>query len=162
VARGIDISQRVTHVINFDTPEVPNYIPGVGVRANKRISMALLLRKKNAVRNYKTLFCYTIPSAALPESWLFQMYLEDEIPKVFMKTYQVRLPKEEEVETCVPRKICKRTTKVNFVVSRKRQNDENMVSKTRSRKEKVTTVIFILMKLFNMSYFIPFSLTLFF
>lgn len=141
VARGIDISE-VTHVINFDTPEVPeNYIHRIGRtgRADKKgISITFFTEKEKAqLEIIETLMRYTIPVTALPENLVISDVLtEDEIPKVFMKTYQVRLPKKEEVGPAFHEKSAK-NSKVNFVVSRKdRMMKKYGKAKTRGQKKK--------------------------
>ena len=141
VARGIDISE-VTHVINFDTPDVPeNYIHRIGRtgRADKKgIAITFFTEKeKPLLEIIETLMQYTVPVTPLPEHLVISDILtEDEIPKVFMKTYQVRLPKKEEVGPAFHEKSAK-NSKVNFVVRRK----DRMMKKygkpiTRGQKKK--------------------------
>ncbi len=141
VARGIDISE-VTHVINFDTPEVPeNYIHRIGRtgRADKNgIAITFITEKeKPLLEIIENLMHYTLPIHALPESLIISEVLtEDEIPKVFMKTYQVKIPKKEEVGPAFHEKSAK-NSKVNFVVRRK----DRMMKKygkpiTRGQKKK--------------------------
>jgi ATP-dependent RNA helicase RhlE len=141
VARGIDISE-VTHVINFDTPDVPeNYIHRIGRtgRADKKgIAITFFTEKeKPLLEIIETLMHYTVPVTPLPEHLVISEVLtEDEIPKVFMKTYQVRLPKKEEVGPAFHEKSAK-NSKVNFVVRRK----DRMMKKygkpiTRGQKKK--------------------------
>ena len=141
VARGIDISE-VTHVINFDTPDVPeNYIHRIGRtgRADKKgIAITFFTEKeKPLLEIIETLMKYTVPVTPLPEHLVISDVLtEDEIPKVFMKTYQVRLPKKEEVGPAFHEKSAK-NSKVNFVVRRK----DRMMKKygkpiTRGQKKK--------------------------
>ena len=85
----------------------------------------------------ETLMHYTVPVTPLPEHLVISDVLtEDEIPKVFMKTYQVRLPKKEEVGPAFHEKSAK-NSKVNFVVRRK----DRMMKKygkpiTRGQKKK--------------------------
>ena len=141
VARGIDIAE-VTHVINFDVPEVPeNYIHRIGRtgRADKKgIAITFITEKeKPQLEIIETLMRYDVPLFALPENLVVSDVLtEDEIPKVFMKTYQVRLPKKEEVGPAFHEKSAK-NSKVNFVVRRK----DRMMKKygkpiTRGQKKK--------------------------
>ncbi len=123
VARGIDISE-VTHVINFDVPEVPeNYIHRIGRtgRADKKgIAITFFTEKEKLLLEViQTLMKYRVPVTPLPESLeISEILTEDEIPKVFMKTYQVRLPKKEEVGPAFHEKSAK-NQKVNFLVSKK-------------------------------------------
>ncbi len=141
VARGIDIAE-VTHVINFDVPEVPeNYIHRIGRtgRADKKgIAITFITEKeKPQLEIIETLMRYDVPLMELPENLMISDILtEDEIPKVFMKTYQVRLPKKEEVGPAFHEKSAK-NSKVNFVVRRK----DRMMKKygkpiTRGQKKK--------------------------
>ncbi len=141
VARGIDIAE-VTHVINFDVPEVPeNYIHRIGRtgRADKKgIAITFITEKeKPQLEIIETLMRYDVPLLSLPENLVVSDVLtEDEIPKVFMKTYQVRLPKKEEVGPAFHEKSAK-NSKVNFVVRRK----DRMMKKygkpiTRGQKKK--------------------------
>ena len=141
VARGIDIAE-VTHVINFDVPEVPeNYIHRIGRtgRADKKgIAITFITEKeKPQLEIIETLMRYDVPLQELPENLVISDVLtEDEIPKVFMKTYQVRLPKKEEVGPAFHEKSAK-NSKVNFVVRRK----DRMMKKygkpiTRGQKKK--------------------------
>ena len=123
VARGIDISE-VTHVINFDVPEVPeNYIHRIGRtgRADKKgIAITFFTEKEKLLLDViQALMKYKIPLTSLPENLeISEVFTEDEIPKVFMKTYQVRLPKKEEVGPAFHEKSAK-NQKVNFLVSKK-------------------------------------------
>ncbi len=123
VARGIDISE-VTHVINFDVPEVPeNYIHRIGRtgRADKKgIAITFFTEKEKLLLDViQALMKYKIPLTSLPENLeISEVLTEDEIPKVFMKTYQVRLPKKEEVGPAFHEKSAK-NQKVNFLVSKK-------------------------------------------
>jgi ATP-dependent RNA helicase RhlE len=123
VARGIDISE-VTHVINFDVPEVPeNYIHRIGRtgRADKKgIAISFFTAKEKPLLDIiQALMKYKVPITALPENLeISDVLTEDEIPKVFMKTYQVRLPKKEEVGPAFHEKSAK-NQKVNFLVSKK-------------------------------------------
>ena len=141
VARGIDIAE-VTHVINFDVPEVPeNYIHRIGRtgRADKKgIAITFITeREKPQLEIIETLMRYDVPLSSLPENLVVSDVLtEDEIPKVFMKTYQVRIPKKEEVGPAFHEKSAK-NSKVNFVVRRK----DRMMKKygkpiTRGQKKK--------------------------
>ncbi len=123
VARGIDISE-VTHVINFDVPEVPeNYIHRIGRtgRADKKgIAITFFTEKeKPLLETIEALMKYDVPLLPLPENLEISTVLtEDEIPKVFMKTYQVRLPKKEEVGPAFHPKSAK-NSKVNVIVKKK-------------------------------------------
>jgi ATP-dependent RNA helicase RhlE len=139
VARGIDISE-VTHVINFDVPEVPeNYIHRIGRtgRADKKgIAITFFTEKeKPLLETIEALMNYKVPLLPLPENLEISTILtEDEIPKVFMKTYQIRLPKKEEVGPSFHPKSAK-NSKVNVVVrKRDRMMEKYGRPKTRGQK----------------------------
>ena len=123
VARGIDISE-VTHVINFDTPEVPeNYIHRIGRtgRADKEgIAITFITERETPQLDaIETLMNYKVPVLPLPlHLTISEVLTEDEIPKVFMKTIQLKLPKKEDVGPAFHEKSAK-NQKVNFVVRKK-------------------------------------------
>ena len=123
VARGIDIAE-VTHVINFDTPEVPeNYIHRIGRtgRADRKgISITFITEKeKPQLEAIEALMKYHIPTVALPDNLeISDVLTEDEKPKVFMKIIQVKLPKKETVGAAFHEKSAK-NQKVNFIVRKK-------------------------------------------
>jgi len=123
VARGIDISE-VTHVINFDVPEVPeNYIHRIGRtgRADKKgIAITFFTAKEKPLMDtIQALMKYEVPLLPLPENLeISEVLTEDEIPKVFMKTYLVKLPKKEEVGPAFHQKSAK-NSKVNVIVRKK-------------------------------------------
>lgn len=117
VSRGIDISE-VTHVINFDTPEVPeNYIHRIGRtgRADKNgISITFTTQHEE---NYKvTIEEYMqtkIPVFDLPADLEISTVLTlDEQPKVDMPNVLVKLPKREDVGPAFHEKSAK-NSKVN-------------------------------------------------
>ena len=141
VARGIDISE-VTHVINFDTPDVPeNYMHRIGRTGrakSKGISITFITEKEKPLReNIEGLMNFSIPIVPLPEDLVISAELtEDEMPKVFMKEIQVKLPKKEEVGPAFHAKSAK-NSKVNFVLSRKdRMMKKYGKAKTRGQKKK--------------------------
>ena len=123
VARGIDVAE-VTHVINFDVPEVPeNYIHRIGRtgRADKKgIAISFITEKEKPLQeSIETLMKLKIPLAALPEELIISEELtEDEKPKVFMKTIQLKIPKKEESGPAFHPKSAK-NSKVNFIVKKK-------------------------------------------
>lgn len=141
VARGIDIAE-VTHVINFDTPEVAeNYIHRIGRtgRADKAgIAITFINEKEAKSRELiEGLMNYKIPTRPLPPHLEISSELtEDEKPKVYMKELSVKIPKKEEVGPAFHEKSAK-NSKVNFVVRRK----DRMMKKygkpiTRGQKKK--------------------------
>jgi ATP-dependent RNA helicase RhlE len=123
VARGIDISE-VTHVINFDVPEVPeNYIHRIGRtgRADKKgIAISFFTEKEKPLLDViQALMKYKVPISPLPENLeISEVLTEDEIPKIYMKAYQVRAPKKEESGPAFHEKSAK-NQKVNFLTSKK-------------------------------------------
>ncbi len=140
VARGIDIAE-VTHVINFDTPDVPeNYMHRIGRtgRADKKgIAITFITEKeKPLLKAIETLMHYQVPIAALPEGLIISDILtEDEKPKIYMKPVQVKIPKKDEVGPAFHEKSAK-NSKVNFVVRRKdRMMAKYGKPKTRGQKK---------------------------
>ena len=141
VARGIDISD-VTHVINFDTPdEAEKYMHRIGRtgRAKKKgIAITFVTEKEKTYReNIEALMNLPIPGMPLPDELEISTVLtEDEIPKVYMKEIQVKVPKKEEVGPSFHEKSAK-NSKVNFVMSRKdRMMKKYGKAKTRGQKPK--------------------------
>ena len=141
VARGIDISE-VTHVINFDVPEVPeNYIHRIGRtgRADKKgIAITFFTAKEKPLMDtIQALMKYEVPLLPLPENLeISEVLTEDEIPKVFMKTYLVKLPKKEEVGPAFHQKSAK-NSKINVIV-RKKDRMMKKYGKPKTRGQKPT------------------------
>ena len=102
VARGLDISE-VSHVINFDVPEVTeNYIHRIGRTGRqdkKGIAISFFIEKDVETKAaIEQLMNYQIPMQPLPEQLEISDELtEDEMPKVFMKEPALKRPKKEEV-----------------------------------------------------------------
>lgn len=100
IARGLDIAE-VSHVINFDTPDVPeNYIHRIGRtgRADKKgVSITFITEKeKENQEEIEALMNYKIPMLELPPELVISEELtEDEKPKVRMKEILIQLPKRE-------------------------------------------------------------------
>ncbi|MEO6253826.1 MAG: DEAD/DEAH box helicase [Ferruginibacter sp.] len=123
VARGIDISE-VTHVINFDVPEVPeNYIHRIGRtgRADKKgIAISFITEKEKPLQEaIEALMKKPIPLNTLPVNLIISDELtEDEKPKVYMKTIQLKIPKKEESGPAFHEKSAK-NSKVNYIVRKK-------------------------------------------
>ncbi|HTB52596.1 MAG TPA: DEAD/DEAH box helicase [Ferruginibacter sp.] len=139
IARGLDIAE-VTHVINFDTPEVPeNYIHRIGRtgRADKKgIAITFIAdRETENKERIEALMNYTIPKKALPQNLVISDVLtEDEKPKVFMKIIKLKAP--EQAGPAFHEKSAK-NQKVNFIVKKK----DRMMKKygkpiTRGQKKK--------------------------
>ncbi|BAV04227.1 ATP-dependent RNA helicase RhlE [Filimonas lacunae] len=120
VARGIDISE-VTHVINFDLPEVPeNYIHRIGRtgRADKHgIALSFITeREREQQEAIEALMNYAIPIVPLPEDLEISTELtEDEKPKVYMKVIPMVLPDKDSGASFHEKKA--KNTKVNVRVS---------------------------------------------
>ncbi|MBC7886304.1 MAG: DEAD/DEAH box helicase [Ferruginibacter sp.] len=123
VARGIDIAE-VTHVINFDMPEVPeNYIHRIGRtgRADKKgIAITFITEKEKPLQTaVETLMKYQVTILPLPANLVISDVLtEEEKPKVFMKIIQLKAPKKEDVGPAFHEKSAK-NSKVNFIVKKK-------------------------------------------
>jgi ATP-dependent RNA helicase RhlE len=141
VARGIDIAE-VSHVINFDTPDVPeNYMHRIG-RTGRTGKPGIAItfigpKEKKAQESIEALMNYKIPVLPLPAHLeIAEQLTEDEMPKVYMKELSVKIPKKEEAGPAFHEKSAK-NSKVNFVVSRK----DRMMKKygrplTRGQKKK--------------------------
>jgi ATP-dependent RNA helicase RhlE len=101
VARGLDISD-VSHVVNFDMPEVPeNYIHRIGRtgRADKNgVAIAFITKAdKEKQKAIESLMNRKIKMSALPEEVEVSKELtDDELPQVKMKNMLVTIPKKEE------------------------------------------------------------------
>ncbi len=123
VARGIDIAE-VTHVINFDTPEVPeNYIHRIGRTGRfdkKGISITFIMNKEKPFQDtIESLMKYKIPFEPLPAHLTISDELtEDEKPKIFMRNTLIKMPKIENVGPAFHEKSAK-NKKVNVVISKK-------------------------------------------
>ena len=123
VARGIDIAE-VTHVINFDMPEVPeNYIHRIG-RTGRADKMGIAItfiteQEKERQAAVESLMNFTIPITPLPSDLVISSILtEEEKPKVYMKIIQLKVPAKEEVGPSFHEKSAK-NKKVNFIVKKK-------------------------------------------
>jgi ATP-dependent RNA helicase RhlE len=141
IARGLDISE-VTHVINFDTPEVPEaYIHRIGRtgRADKKgISITYVTpRETENMDRIEALMNYTVPVVDLPADLVISDVLtDDELPKVKMKDVLIRLPRRDETGPAFHEKLAK-NKKVNIKI---RHADKMMAKygkpKTRGQKKK--------------------------
>ena len=120
IARGLDISE-VTHVINFDTPDVPeNYIHRIGRtgRADKKgVSITLITEKEKEFQTaIEELMKYKIPMLPLPPHLqVSDVLTEDEKPKVRMKEIFVKAPKRENVGAAFHEKL-EKNKKVNIKI----------------------------------------------
>jgi ATP-dependent RNA helicase RhlE len=100
-----------------------NYIHRIGRtgRADKKgIAISFFTEKeKPLLDTIQALMKYKVPVSSLPENLeISEVLTEDEIPKIYMKAYQVRAPKKEESGPAFHEKSAK-NQKVNFLVSKK-------------------------------------------
>lgn len=118
IARGLDVAE-VSHVFNFDIPEVPeNYIHRIGRtgRADRKgIAISFVTEKeKEYQENIEELMNYQIPMMPLPEKLkISDVLTELEKPHIYMKTIDVKLPKREAGGGAFHEKIAK-NKKVNI------------------------------------------------
>lgn len=140
VARGIDVSS-VSHVVNFDMPAVAeNYMHRIGRtgRADQDGIAINFITPKDItnVEQIEALMKLKIPRIALPADVVISDVLtEDEIPKVYMKEIQLKIPKKENVGASFHEKSAK-NKKVNFTMSRKdRMMQKYGKPKTRGQKK---------------------------
>jgi ATP-dependent RNA helicase RhlE len=101
VARGIDVSE-VSHVINFDVPEVPeNYIHRIGRtgRADKKGNAISFVSDKEAdyMERIQTLMNQQVDALEFPDDVEISTKLtRDEMPQEQMKEIPIRRPKIDE------------------------------------------------------------------
>lgn len=118
IARGLDVAE-VSHVINFDLPEVPeNYVHRIGRtgRADKNgIAISFITeRGMDQQMAIEQLMQYKVPMLPLPESLVISDELtEDEQPKIHMKIIEPKAPKREDVGPAFHEKALK-NQKVNI------------------------------------------------
>ncbi|MVM32103.1 DEAD/DEAH box helicase [Spirosoma sp. HMF4905] len=117
IARGLDVAE-VSHVVNFDMPDVPeNYIHRIGRtgRADQKgIAITFITpadqEKQEAI---EALMNYQIPLVPLPDDLaISEVLTDDEKPKVYMKMPEVKVPKREDVGPAFHEKLAK-NKKVN-------------------------------------------------
>jgi ATP-dependent RNA helicase RhlE len=141
IARGLDI-EDVSHVINFDVPEVPEaYIHRIGRtgRADKKGTAITFVteREKENMDRIEALMNYQVPVLPLPEDLaISQVLTEDEMPKVKMRETLIKLPDIRDSGPAFHEKLAK-NKKVNVKV---RHSDKMMQKygkpKTRGQKKK--------------------------
>ncbi len=101
LARGLDV-ENVTHVINFDLPEVPeSYIHRIGRTGRvekKGTAISFVTEKdKEFLTGIEALMDYKIPKLEVPKFLdVSEELLEEERPKINMKTILTK-PKKKEV-----------------------------------------------------------------
>lgn len=141
VARGLDFDD-ITHVVNFDLPEVPeNYIHRIGRtgRADKKGVALAFITKTDAEsgKRIEELMAMKIPKMKMPEEVEISTELiEDELPKIVMKNSLVTLPKKEESGAAFHEKKGK-NKKVNMKVRRaEAMRNKYGKPKTRGQKKK--------------------------
>jgi len=141
IARGLDIFE-VTHVINFDTPDVPeNYIHRIGRtgRAEKLGKAVTFIteREKEEHEAIEALMDYKIPMQELPEDLTISTQLTpEEMPQYRMKNIEVKLPKREDVGPAFHEKK-EKNKKVNRKLTRAEQMRlKYKKPKTRGQKKK--------------------------
>ena len=141
IARGLDVAE-VSHVINFDIPEVPeNYIHRIGRtgRADQKgIAISFITEKEKENRTgIQDLMNYTIPIIPLPEDLeISDVLTEDEKPKVYTKVIPLNIPKPEFAGGAFHEKL-EKNKKVNVIVSHAdRMKKKYGKPKTRGAKKK--------------------------
>lgn len=123
VARGIDIAE-VTHVVNFDTPDVPeNYIHRIGRTGRfdkKGIAISFTTETELPfIMAIEQLMQYAIPVNELPiDLSISDELTEDEKPKVYMKEPYVKPKKKSDAGPAFHEKKAK-NQKTNVKVRRK-------------------------------------------
>ena len=118
IARGLDVAE-VSHVINFDLPEVPeNYIHRIGRtgRADKTgIAISFVTERETEPQTaIEQLMKYRIPAVSLPDNLVISDELtDDEQPKIHMKIIEPKALKREDVGLAFHEKALK-NQKVNI------------------------------------------------
>jgi ATP-dependent RNA helicase RhlE len=141
VARGLDF-EDVTHVVNFDIPEVPeSYMHRIGRtgRADKKgVALAFITKADaDSRKSIEELMGQKIPLMKMPEDVVVSTELTlDELPQVAMKNTLVKIPKKEEGGEAFHEKIGK-NKKVNMKVRRaEAMKIKYKKPKTRGQKKK--------------------------
>jgi ATP-dependent RNA helicase RhlE len=141
IARGLDVAE-VSHVINFDTPEVPeNYIHRIGRtgRADQKgIAISFITEKEKGYQAaIENLMNYKIPITPLPEDLVISDTLtEDEKPKPYSKIIPLNIPKPEFAGGAFHEKS-EKNKKVNTIVRHAdRMQKKYGKPKTRGSKKK--------------------------
>ena len=139
IARGIDVS-GVSHVINFDLPEVAEHyihrIGRTGRAGEKGQAISFITDKdKAALEGIEALMNYHVPVKELPEEVDISTELTaDELPKANTKEIQIKRPKIDEGGGAFHEKSLKRQ-KVNVKVSFKEKMMDKY-GKPKKRKPK--------------------------
>lgn len=141
IARGVDIAE-VSHVINFDTPEIPeDYIHRIGRtgRADKDGNAIIFISKKEKPFQTKIekLMKLKIPIIEFPKAVVISKELiQEELPNFNQKEIVLKQPKRENVGAAFHEKSAK-NSKVNVKI----RHEEKMKMKygkpkTRGQKRK--------------------------
>jgi ATP-dependent RNA helicase RhlE len=134
IARGLDITE-VSHVINFDVPEVTeNYIHRIGRtgRADQDGEAITFITPadKERIEAIEAFMDRSIRRTPLPEAVEISSVLIDyEKPKVAMPNVQIKLPKREDVGPAFHEKKTK-----NKKVNVRKDHKEEMMKKYGKRK----------------------------
>ena len=141
IARGIDIAE-VSHVINFDTPEVPeDYIHRIGRtgRADKNGNAIIFISKKEKPSQTKIekLMKMKIPMEKLPaEVEVSKELIIEELPVVKQKVIVVKAPKKEAVGPAFHEKSAKNSKVNNKIRHVDKMKKKYGKPKTRGQKRK--------------------------
>jgi len=141
IARGLDVAE-VSHVLNFDMPEVPeNYIHRIGRtgRADRKgIAISFITPKEKEIRTgIENLMSFKIPVAPLPVGLeISDVLTEDEKPKPYTKVIPLDIPKPEFAKGAFHEKS-EKNKKVNVVTRHAdRMQKKYGRPKTRGAKKK--------------------------
>lgn len=140
ISRGLDISE-VTHVINFDTPDVAeNYIHRIGRtgRYDKEgISITLVSPHEIKFQDeIEALMDRKITMCDLPEDLEISTELtDDEIPKIVMPNVQIKLPKRDNVGAAFHEKKDKNKKVNNKIRLKEKMHAKYGKPKTRGQKQ---------------------------
>jgi ATP-dependent RNA helicase RhlE len=141
ISRGLDISE-VTHVINFDTPDVPeNYIHRIGRTGRydqKGISITLISPfEEKFQESIEDLMQQKIPMEALPADLeISDILTDDEMPRITMPNVQIKLPKRENVGAAFHEKKDKNKKVNNKIRLKEKMHAKYGKPKTRGQKPK--------------------------
>jgi ATP-dependent RNA helicase RhlE len=141
VARGIDIA-GVTHVINFDLPEIAeHYIHRIGRtgRADQKGEAISFMIPQEVERrtSIEQLMQMKIPESTLPDAVIISTELtEDEMPKVFHKEVQIKQVKRENVGAAFHEKSAKNSRFTQKVSHKDKMMQKYGKPKTRGAKVK--------------------------
>ena len=139
ISRGIDVTD-VTHVINFDVPEIPeNYIHRIGRtgRADKNGSAITFIAEKDeeALRSIQELMQQDLSFSKVPQEIAFiDELLEFEKPKIVIPGKTLKLPQRENSGDAFHDKKAK-NKKVNVRYNHKKAMQEKYGKPKKKRKK---------------------------